>query len=55
LEAITEEGIWQEEIFEAANENTKKHANSLNASVQSLPAVSTRLSNKKRCSRSSAV
>lgn len=55
LEAVTEKGIWQEEIFEAENENMKKHANSLNASVRSLPAVSTRLSNKKPCSRSSAV
>lgn len=24
LEAITEKGIWQEEIFEAENENTKE-------------------------------
>lgn len=55
LEAITEKGISQEEIFEAENENMKKHANGLNASAQSLSAVSTRLSNKKQCSRSLAV
>lgn len=54
-EAITEKGIWQEEIFEAENENMKEDANSLDASIQSLRAVSVRLSNKKRCSRSSAV
>lgn len=28
LQAVTEKGIWQEKIFEAENENMKKHANS---------------------------